>query len=492
MTFRDFATGISLANIVLLRAWFLAGGSAYFFSQLPLNRWYAGLLIDFGLLALFLAGLSAWSRHRPGGLRIAALVIGGLLLPPLDWLLRHGAGVVLSDVPMPAGETGAWIVGGLAVAVLTLLRPLQLFLLRVLPIVALPLVLVTVPFSLMPFFATPHAAQPAAADAPRQAGAKVLWLLFDSLNQDTLTGAPGQVPALPAFRQLMAESFVATAATSPGSRTLTAIPSMTIGRIVTSASADGHALSLRFADGGSGPWHEQDTVFHAVKRMGYATGAAGWYHPYCDVFGGLLDHCAWSPMDPPVDGIRAGMRRHAQSALGALSLVYRAGLDEVLLSASQIEWTRAQHLAALGHIAGRTEAIALAMPAGLLLAHYPVPHEPAIGDLVSPGTGDWTGFYGNAILADRAFASLRRRLEAEGEWDDATVLVTADHVSEAMAARGHEVPFIVKFSGASRPLVYTAPVSLVVLRDLLPRIVAREITTAEQLASYLSSRPARP
>lgn len=489
MTFRDLAIGLSLANIVLIRAWFLAGGRGYFLSQLPVSRWYAGLLIDFGLLALLLAGLSTWSRRRPASLRISALLVAILLLPPLDWLLRHGAGVILADVATSMGVTGAWLIAAAAAALVLLLRPLQLLLLRVLPVVALPLVFVTVPYSLMPSFVTPREVESAAAPEQRPVGAKVLWLLFDSLNQRTLTAAPGEVPPLPAFRQLMSESFVATKAASPGDRTLTAIPSMTIGRVVASASAEQDSLSLRFADGGNGLWHEQDTVFHAVERMGYATGAVGWYHPYCAVFNGVLDACAWSPMDPPANTVRAGMHRHAQDALGALSLVYRAGLDEVLFTASQIQGKRAQHAAAHRFLSGRAEAIALEMPAGLLLAHYPLPHEPAIGDLVVPRSGDWTGFYGNVVVADRALASLRQRLEAEGKWNEFTVVVTADHVSLAMAAFGSEVPFIVKFSGLSQPVIFDSPVSLVILRDLLPRLVSREIATPEQLTAYLAARP---
>lgn len=483
---RDLVNGLGLANLVFVRAWFLSGSRAYFAAYLPLERAYVGLVIDFCLLALLFAGISAWSRRGAVALRLAAVIVAVFLLVPFDWLLRHATGVVLSDLPVRWGWAVAWLLPLAVLVVIACVRWVQLALVQVLPIIALPIALVTVPYAFMPLFARPLAAEAAPDVAPPAGGAKVLWLLFDSLSQRALSGVdPG--PELPEFSRLMSESFVAVQATSPAGRTLLSIPAMSVGRAVVSATPQGYDLALRFADGSRGNWSRQDTVFRAVRRMGYPTQAVGWYHPYCDVLAGQFDTCAWFPMDPPANHVVAGMQRHAQEAIGALSLLVKEGLHDVLLTHAQTEAKRAQHVDAFRFIASRGEALAADMAEGLTYIHYPVPHPPHIGDLVQPGIdARWSGFQGNVMLADAALGALRVRLERDGVWDDMAVVITADHVWATMAALGDEVPLIVKLPGMRRPLVYPAPVSLLVLRDLLPRLVSREIATPEQLAAHLA------
>jgi len=93
MTVRDLLYGLSLANVIMLRAWFIAGGSAYFNAHLPLHLAYVGLSLDFGLLGLVLAGLFAWSRRSVTGRRVAATILALLLLVPLETYVLSKAAI---------------------------------------------------------------------------------------------------------------------------------------------------------------------------------------------------------------------------------------------------------------------------------------------------------------------------------------------------------------------------------------------------------------
>lgn len=486
----DLTAGLSLANLFLLRAWFVAGGTAYFAAGLPVGRSHSGLILDWFLLAGLLAGLSAWSRRGPWALRASAVLIGALMLVPLDWLLRHGTGLMLPEVPKMMG-VAPWLFWGAALVLVASARWIQFTILRIIPLVALPIVLVTVTFAFTPLFASAPATPIAREKPPRTDGGRVLWLVFDELEQRMLAGDRPDSPPLPAFSRLMSEAFVASSATAPARKTVMAVPSMFTGRAVTLASPSGRDLVLRFADGGAGRWSEQGSAFREVRANGFATAVAGWFHPYCSALADQWDSCAWMPMEPPENAVLAGMLRHAQEAVGGMSFLLRNGFENVLLTRAQRERNRAQHAEALRVIAREGERLARRLEAGLGLIHYPVPHPPGVGDLIDPpGRASWNGseYYGNAILADRALSSLRHVLESTSAWERTVIVVTSDHAWRTVTPRDDRVPLIVRFPDGRR-LAYAPEVSLLVLRDLLPRLVSREIVTADQLATYLSARP---
>ena len=491
MTWRDALRGLALANILLIRSWFLAGTYAYFAAGLPVTRARAGLIALWLVLAAALAALSAWSRSGRWPLRITAWTVALLLIVPFDWVLRQGTGMLLPLVTEPAGAI-------LAVVALALLsrEVVQKLLVQGLPIVLAPLILVTVTYAALPLFARPAVASPFRQDAREtlQDGARVLWLLFDELDFRMLAGERPDAPALPAFTRLMSEAFVATHATSPATDTLFAIPAIFTGRRVLTASPSGRELMLGF-ENGAGPWSGEASMFTRVRARGFWTGIIGWYHAYCDALPGQFDACRWVPFQPErhqAASLLGAMRNQAQVAVGGFSLFLRNNIEDAFVSRAQLERGRLDHADAWRVVDESAKALARTQPPGLAFIHYPVPHAPEILDLVSPAEGKWTGYFGNAVVADRTLAGLRAELEASGRWEDTVVVVTADHAWRTAGFRDNRVPLIVKFAGASTHAQYEAGVSLLVLHDLLPRLVTREIRSPAELATYLASHPRGP
>src|SRR5690606_10201610 len=165
--------------------------------------------------------------------------------------------------------------------------------------------------------------------------------------------------------------------------------------------------NLTFADGSTGAWSREETVFDDVRQAGYWTGMVGWYHPYCDALPDRFDECVWMPMDPIPNAVFASMGRFAHEAVAALSLLVREGLENALQTDAQLDARRRQHADALSVIDARGRAMARRMRPGLAMIHYPVPHTPDIRDLVAPAReSQWTGHYANALVADEVLASL--------------------------------------------------------------------------------------
>jgi hypothetical protein len=491
VTWRDALAGLSVANLLLIRAWFLAGTYAYFAAGLPVTRARLGLVALWLLLGGALALLSAWSRSGRWPMRITACVFALLLILPLDWVLRQATGVLLPLITEPAGIV-------LAVAAVALLSRafVQWLLVAVFPIVVAPAILVTLAYAAMPMFARPAVASPfrdqARATSPD--GARVVWLSFDELGHRLVAGEREGAPVLPAFRRLMSESFVASNATSPAGDTLFAIPSIFTGRRALNASPSGRDLMVRFEDG-TGRWGAQPSVFTRVRERGFWTGIVGWYHPYCDALPGQFDACQWVPFEAhrhQAGSLPGAIRNQAQAAVGGFSLFLRNGVDDALITEGQRDQSRRDHAAALRDIHDGARALIEAQRPGLAFVHYPVPHVPGILDLVSRSEGQaWTGYFGNAVVADRMLAEVRATLEADGRWSDTILVITSDHPWRSVHPRDERVPFIVRFPGAQAAAAYAPPVSLLVLYDLLPRLVSREIPSPAELARYLTNASGR-
>ena len=481
--------GLALSNAVLIQAWMIAGGSAYFSSGLPSSTMYAGLVADWLLLGLIFAATLAAAERGGWALRLAAAGIAAAMLIPADWLLRYAA-----ELPLPA-MAARWgmipVMGafGLCLLIVLLSVPLQLFVTRVLPIVLAPMIVVTAANGFAPVFASaiePPPEEGMAAGPAAGTGRKVIWILFDEFSHRTIAESEAGGPPLPAFARLVSEAFVADNAWPASPRTLEAVPSMFTGRRVVSAAPSGHDVMLRFDDATTGAWSRQDSPFRRVRRAGFATAAVGWFHPYCDALPGQFDECAWRSFQVPPGSIGEAMRNHFQEVVTAFSWPLRLAVSRWLPTPAQAEEHRRHHAETFRFVDARAQRLALREEAGLYFAHYPVPHPPGILDLVDPeAEPTWSGYYANAVLADRAVARIRSALEADGSWSETVLVITADHEWRDGVPYDGRVPLIVKLPGPPQSATYSARVSTTALHDLLPRLVTGDISTSEELARYL-------
>lgn len=313
------------------------------------------------------------------------------------------------------------------------------------------------------------------------AGFRVLWLVFDELDQRVaFVDRPAALP-LRELDRFRAASFYATAAYSPAEDTIRSIPAMMTGRLVTKVTLTG--TSEMIADFGGNRQRErvglQPNVFSDVQHLGLNAAVAGWYFPYCRVWGGSLAECGWQPMTSPAIGADRSLVRHTADMFVAL-----------------MPWaSRQEHLDKYLSILDAARKMATDRSLALVLVHWPVPHLPSVYDRQTATyrirffREERNGYLDNLVLADRTLGEMRRTMEAAGLWDQTAVIVTADHhwrTSTVLDGKsGDRVPFLVKLAGQDRMFVYDRPFNTVLSRGLIAMLQRSRVKEPEELANWI-------
>lgn len=80
--------------------------------------------------------------------------------------------------------------------------------------------------------------------------------------------------------------------------TIAAVPSITTGRHLPFSDVNGAGTDILLRtepDAHPSLWTQERTVFSEAHPRGLKIAVVGWYHPYCRLFGNLVDYCFWDP-----------------------------------------------------------------------------------------------------------------------------------------------------------------------------------------------------
>jgi hypothetical protein len=293
----NFLTAFSLGTLCLIRRWYdlenLQPRGLDYFRAAPAD---STLLISTVLAALILAAVfwTAWfwvERHPTAGLRkFAHCVFLLILIFPIESVRRYwntqtdrfdiGSNVALGIVELLlAAGFVAVLLGN--TRVLGPARRVALLLMLLFP-------------ALMIDFVLSHlSAEPAGVYAPRSPLAplpargahapRLVWLVFDELDQRLVFERRPAYLELPELDRLRTESLVANHATQTAMFTAIALPSLLSGRVFTNAQAiDANTLNL-VPEGSTKPvsWRGEPNVFSRARELGVNAELVGWHHPYC-------------------------------------------------------------------------------------------------------------------------------------------------------------------------------------------------------------------
>ena len=509
---RDLLIALSLSNFCFLRIWDeLFNGKLVYYAHVPPTHQLLGVALNVLLLALVFWSGAQFARRsgRPALVRLARwafllVVLANLrvfYLVLLTWG-RWGWGAGLCGLLLLAAALGLvarWEARlGHALAVLLLILS---------PFIAVTFyqdIALAVRVSRSSFADLPSAAPlPARPGAPR-----VVWLIFDELDQRLVYDQRPASVHLPEFDRLRAQSLSAEHAFAPARATEMAMPALISGRLVSQAEPRGASeLMVTFGDSGPPlPWSRQPNVFSAARALGFNTALAGWYHPYCRVLGASLNSC--SSYDAPL--LRGALQRQApladvmqQQAADVLITLLgfnKVGVDPRMVNRAEREEEVRDYLALLT----QGQRLAADPSLGLVLVHLPVPHPVGIWDRRRHAfqvTGD-SGYLDNLELADRALGELRQAMESAGLWDSSAVVVSGDHwwraeiwnrldsltgeeAAVAPPAPDHRTPLLVKLPDEKEPLVYQPEMNTVLTHDLLLALLRGEVRTPQQAAAWL-------
>ncbi|HML17016.1 MAG TPA: alkaline phosphatase family protein [Bryobacteraceae bacterium] len=479
---------------------------------------------------LYLAWMWVKLRPSPGKLKLAQSSFLLLLIYPLEsvrtyWNIENGRPDLGTNIALLAIE------GVLAIG-LVLLWMGNRRVLHAARRVALMLTLLF-PALMVDFGWGALAAEPASAYLPKPSatmlpphagpGRRVVWLLFDELDQRLAFDLHLPEVSLPELDRLRAESLVATHAVQTAGWTMLALPSLISGVIYSSDQLI-DANTLRVHPNGSEQalnWADQPNVFKRARAGGLNAALVGWHHPYCRVIGESLVRCMDVHSHPTTAMLRE-IRADDQGALRATAMLFRvqfANLVDILRmregedassERSFDEYAQSRQQKQYFQIRDRAYADIADPQLDLLFVHFPAPHPFGIYDRRRRdfALNDSLDYFDNLALVDRTVGEVRAVLEKSELWDSTSLIITSDHGFrpdmwrdrlgwtprlQQLTAAGQSplVPVIVKLAGKDRGAVYDSPISNVVCGDLALAILSGDVSTPSDAISWLD-RAANP
>jgi hypothetical protein len=493
---RDLLVALSLANLCFLSASFrmLYSVDHGYFNKLPAAL-PALLALTTNILLLALAAFWVIRVRRRLRLWLPLLVIDTLfmlaLLVPVDFCRRNVFETpdyrVVEFFKHPLTQVATLLllagfvwqhrrVARVSAVLVGLLSPLALFALGRIVLMSLG----TVHLENTASDPVPAPLLPVRADQPR-----VVWIIFDEMDQRLSFDQRPPGLKLPELDRLRAGSLQVTNAYPPGDATVISMPALISGRrLSTVAVRNNSDLALTLADtGASTNWSELPSVFDSARALGVNAALVGWYHPYGRVLGRSLSYCSWFAF-PPFEPARAAT--FGESMLRDITCLS----GTIHLRHLYIKLCRASLNDSLGVVTNGTY--------GLALLHLAPPHKPAVyrpdkGEYSIVGGTKTQGYFNNLGLVDHFLGQLRAAMEASGQWNRTWFIVSADHSwRESLVydgKRDYRVPFVVKPPGPATALTCSTQINTVLTHDLILAILRGELTNQQSALSWLEARP---
>jgi len=453
-----------------------------FYNRLPLGAptLVALMLNIVALAAAGFLGVRAIRRvRRPLARRLAAVAAAATLL------------IVLNFARITYETVGGWTdaigrPGLLALVVLILAASLgwprpALRAVRGIALVASPLAVVTLAHALWMFLelaAGPVSRRVDSAPLKETAPSlrRVVWLVFEELDQSLTFEARPSGLELPELDRLRRESLYADAARPPAGTTEVSMPALITGRpVVAAVPVSPNDLELTFADGKTARWSAHPNVFSRARVLGYDTALIGWHLPYPRVLGRSLGLADWRP-----------------------SVAYEQARGDTVGQALRNQWgslvppahvrrLSAQRFAELRGLAIRT---ATDGRFGLVLLHLPLPRPPGIF------TGPEAAYLDSLALADRVVGELRHGLERARLRDRTWIVVSSDRWWRASKRHDgqvdHRVPFLVRPPDGGRTAHVDGAFNTLGTHDLVLAILRGSVSDAAAAATWLARNPLAP
>ena len=329
---------------------------------------------------------------------------------------------------------------------------------------------------------------PAPLSTPAPSLRRVVWLLFDELDQGLTFEARPTGLELPELDRLRRESLYADAAHPPAGTTEVSMPALITGRpVVAVVPVSPNDLELTFADGKTGLWSTHPNVFSRARVFGYDTAVIGWQLPYPRVLGSSLGVADFRPSVA-----------HEQTRGDTVSQALRNQWGS-LVPPLHVRQLFAQRVAELGDLAIRTASNGRF---GLVMLHLPLPQPPSIYDRATGRLTAWnfTGaeaeYLDNLALADRVVGELRRSLERARLLDRTWIVVSSDRWWRASRRLDgqvdHRVPFLVRPPDGGRTAHVDGAFNTLSTHDLVLAILRGSISDTDSAATWLRRYPSAP
>jgi hypothetical protein len=271
----------------------------------------------------------------------------------------------------------------------------------------------------------------ALANAEQTPKHRVVWLVLDELSYQQVYERRYPGLKLPDFDALAATSTVFTQTLPVGIKTDRVLPSLMTGVRVDDIRSSPDAR-LIIHDAAKKRWEkfdQHDTVFQDARNLGYQTGIAGWWNPYCRMMPAVVDRCFWVFREHTQAGLRSPGETWRSNTVQ--SAYWFTGKDPL----ARFFWRllgvgprkEGIHIQDYRDIFAAADKLLRDGSVTFVLLHLPVPHPPGMFDRRTGQMKVGGTYLDNLVVADQYVGHLKQMLEQKGEWDSSEVVVMGDH-----------------------------------------------------------------
>jgi hypothetical protein len=326
---------------------------------------------------------------------------------------------------------------------------------------------------------------------------------MDELSYDQAFGRrPSGLP-LPNLSNFAQQSTTFSNLQPTGYLTEEVIPGLLLGQTV--ADVDRRGKPFRFRSVPRGPWQLYDparTIFGDAQRLGWTTGIAGWYNPYCRLFQDVLGRCSWnfSEQYPGLSPQLFYERSTLQNLVALLPL--RERLDKIASDPSD----HAAHERDYRGVMVKAEDLLRDQRVRFVMLHLPVPHTPGIYDRHRRSLVAGGNYIDNLALADETLGQLMKVIEDTGDAPNTSIIVSSDHSwrvdiwkklpdwtpEETQLSGGRFDPrpvLMVHFPGQLQSQTMSQPVSAMVVHSILEAMLRGQARSPSDIKDLVASQP---
>ncbi|QDV32512.1 sulfatase-like hydrolase/transferase [Tautonia plasticadhaerens] len=309
----------------------------------------------------------------------------------------------------------------------------------------------------------------------------IFVFVFDGLSYERMTQDGEIRPEFGNLRDLASRSLVFRRAESPASTTLFSMAGIIhqeeTGRTFSQDRQEGrHHPTAPWTRAASSP-----SLFELARHQDYQTALVGYYLPYRKLLGDALDYCVSQPV------LRKGDRLIEKMALVCVrNLQYGTDPISPRLYYKLIRPINSRHWYDVNQdVLDETLGVLDQAPSNtLLLSHFPIPHRPYVFkpdgtyfghadagyDTLGPSQPE--GYERSLLYVDQIVGQLTQRLRDADRFDDATIVITADHGAHFLGVQDTDdrhVPLIIKLPGQGSSHMIDEPMANYRIRPIIER-----------------------
>ena len=346
---------------------------------------------------------------------------------------------------------------------------------------------------------------------------RVIWVVFDELDANLVFHARPQRIQMPEFDRLRQESLDATQVTTPAENTAAAVASMFVGKVLRNDNIKpAPPDKLRVQVIGTSKWLDFGSlpnVFRRARAAGFNTAISGWMYPYCRMLGNDLSDCAWMGSGFNLLMVKRGLNGKPFLRKCIYMLEWQARISPFMFYSlsdrpEDPQFARQSSIDTMRFVSQNGLRMLGNQKLNLVFLHYPTPHPPGIWDTrTHTFTTANKNYIDNLQLADDTLGRIRQELEALGEWDSSTVLVSGDHPLRPMwstfdagtfdspevrslteGQHNSYVPFLLKLPFQKDHVEYNRPFNSVISGELVFEMLTGHLRTPADVAKWLDER----